>query len=446
LSALWDLVNDIVDAVEDLADLVLDLIDDVGGILGDVRDLLAGLGRSFCIFGDAMCSIFGAIFGFLAGIITWLIDVVDWVHDTLVGVVDLVIGVLSLDWCRIQKGLGIFNVLRLITSITRLLGMAFYVGPKEEIDREALRGRIDAVLSEVFADDEERLERSRDRVGVNDRMDGVPMTILPYRMAIRSSEFLRRLHSEGVLDLYAMAGRFTGCQGKAAWQQFEGEVVYTGTSLRVTKTDLDDFVESGPGAVPSFTVYPITTETFRDRLELCERKGHQVGVDFSFGHIDDAVISDPRFVPLQADESDGSVQLDLLREVGRTGDDDLAEVPLIAIFGYELASLHGLASWFRPSPAGGMRLPSGVTFRDRFPELVFQYVPIHEVGHYIGLDHEGHTHPGQLMWKPVLGTDWGPTLLNYLLTTGEANFTDADIDDVWAWITTVPEARDDILP
>ena len=446
LSAIWDLFNDVVDAVEDLLDLVLGIVDDIGKILGDVRDVIGGLGRSFCIFGDAMCSIFGAIFGFFAGLLTWLIDVVDWIHDTLAGVVDLLMGILSLDWCRIQKALGILNVVRVITSVTRLLGMAFYVGPKAEINREHLRRQIDAVLSETFADDETRLERSRARVGIDGRLDGVPMTILPYRMAIRSSEFLRDLHREHVLDLYAVAGRFTGCRGKAAWKQFEGEVVYTGTSARVSKTDLDDFVRSGPEAVPSFTVYPIKTEPFRRRLELCERKGHQVGIDFSFDRTADVVITEPRFVPLQADEADGAAQLDLLGDVGRTGTDDLSDIPLIAIFGYKNADLHGLASSFRSSATADVGPPSGTTFRDRFPELVFQFVPIHEVGHYLGLDHGGHTHPGEIMWKPALGTEWGPTLLNYLLTTGEANFTDADIDDVWDWITTVPQARDDILP
>lgn len=444
LSALWDLFNDIIDAVEDLLDLILDLIEDIAEILGEFADLIGGIGRTFCIFGDVMCAIFGAIFGFFEGIVSWLADIVDWVHDTLEGLVDIVIGILSLDWCRIQKGLGVLNVLRVITSVTRLPGMAFWVGPKGRIDQRHLESRIDDALEEAFADDPERLDRSRERIGIDGSLLGVPMTLQPFRMAIRSSDFLRRLHQEGVLDLYAVAGRFSDCQGKGAWQQFEGEIVYTGTQTRVTKTDLDYFVEHGAESVASFTVYPISLKAFETRLVLTERKSRRVGVRFSSEEIDEVVVNDPRFVPLVSDEADNLALRDLLGLVGRTGRDDLAVVPILAIFGYTNTDLHGLAAWYRPerNDTG----PSGVSFRDRFPEVVFQYVPPHEVGHYIGLDHTGHTHPGQIMWKPNLGTDWAPALKTYLLTSSEPTFTDDDIDAVWQWLTTTAEARDDILP
>lgn len=444
LSALWDLVNDIVDAVENLLDLVVDLVEDVGEILSEFGDLLGGIGRSFCIFGDAACAFFGAIFGFLEGIMDWLVDIIDWVRDTLQGVVDIVLGILGLDWCRIQKGLGILNVLRIITSVTRLPGMALYVGPKNRIDQRHLQNTIDEALQQVFSDDPERLERSRERIGIDGSMLGVPMTLQPRRMAIRSSAFLQTLHREGILDLHAVAGRFSNCQGKGAWSQFEGEVVYTGTETRVTKTDLDYFVRLGPDAVPSFTVYPISRETFLSRLVLTERKARAVGVRFTWDEIGEVLVEESRFVPLASGEGDGSAQQDLLRLLGRTGEDDLAHVPFVAIFGYVNTELHGLASWFRPD--AGARGPSGVTFRDRFPKKIFQYVPPHEVGHYIGLDHAEHTHPGQIMWKPALGTDWGSTLATYLLTTGEPVFTDDDSTAVWQWITSTDRARDNILP
>ncbi|WP_434811842.1 hypothetical protein [Microbacterium sp. bgisy189] len=444
LSALWDLVNDVFDAVGGLLDLVVDLIGDIASILREAGAFLAGIGMSFCIYGKAMCSVFGAIFGAFKGLLDWAADVVDWIQDTVQGVVDLVMGILSLDWCRIQKGLGIFNVLRVITSVTRVLGSVFYVGPAEQLARDDLARLIDGYLGNTFGDDPERRERSRARIGLDGELRGVPMAIEPHRLAIRSGDFLHRLHREGAIDLYAVAGRFTSCQGKWTGNQFEGEVVYTGTTSRVTKTDLDTFLSDGADAVASFTVYALKTQTFRRRLELTARKGTQVGVRFTFGDVADLLVTEPRYVPLDAGIDDGSVQTDLLREVGRAGEDDLSRVPLIAVFGYVDTGLHGLATWYRPDlDAVG---PSGVTFRDRFPETVFQYVPPHEVGHYVGLDHDGHTHPGEIMWKPNLGTEWGPTLVNYLLTTGEANFTADDADAVWRWITATPRARDDILP
>jgi hypothetical protein len=445
LSALWDLLNDIVDAVDDVLELVVSVIDDIAEILHEVGDLFGGLGRTFCIFGDGACAFFGAIFGAFEGLLDWAADVVDWVRDTVQGVRDLVVGVLQLDWCRIQKGLGILNVLRVITSVTRVLGMVFYVGPRRVVDERGLESTIESALSAALADDPERLERSRNRARIGGAPLGVPLTIDPRRIAIHSSQFLRELHNSGALDLYAVAGRFTGCQGEAAWQQFEGEVVYTGTRTTVTKTDIDYFLALGPQAVPPFTVYPITRDAFRNRLELAQRKGRQIGIAFTWRPLGEIAINDTRMIPLTSDEADDSAQRDLFRLMGRPDrGEDLSVVPVVAVFGYINTSLNGLTSWFRPVLRAGS--PTGTTFRDRFPEAVFQYVAIHEIGHYVGLDHDGHTSPSQIMWKPILGIDWGDAVGNYLVGSGEANFTAEDVEAVWAWITTTPQALDSIFP
>jgi hypothetical protein len=50
------------------------------------------------------------------------------------------------------------------------------------------------------------------------------------------------------------------------------------------------------------------------------------------------------------------------------------------------------------------------------------------------------------MWKPSQPTDWVASVANYLLTTGEANFTLDDVDVVWNWITTNTAVRDRFLP
>lgn len=447
LSALWDLFNDIVDAVDDVFGLGVSLLDDVKEIVNDVKGLVDGIGRSFCIFGDGACAFFTAIFGAISGVLSWLSDIVDWVQDTVQGIRDLVGGILSLDWCRIQRGLGIFNVLRVIGSVTRIPGTIFYAGPKALIELDAIQSRVDANLSTAFRDDPERLRRSRERANLGGSPGGLPVTLDARRLAIPSSEFLRGLVTNGVIDLYSIVGRFTTCEGKFVYNQFDGEVVYSGTTTKVTKTDLDDFGRLGPDAVPSFTVYPIKQEVFRRNLETASRKGLQLGLRFNWRRPLDLPITDPRFIPLAADDGTlgDAVQKDLLRVMGRADTGEPLEViPVIAVFGYVVTELHGLASWFRP--ALNAASPTGTTFRNRFPEVVFQYVPIHEIGHYVGLDHDPHNSAGEIMWKPSQPTDWGASVLNYLVTTGEANFTLDDVDVTWRWITTNTAVRDRFLP
>jgi hypothetical protein len=445
LATIWDLFNDVIDAVDDLLEFVVSLLDDASEIIREIGDLLGSLGRTFCIYGDGACSFFSALFGVFKGLLDWAADVVDWVRDTVEGIRDLVLGILSLNWCRIQKGLGIFNILRGITSGTRLPGMALYVGPVQLDEKRFLEATIETALSQALANQPGRLNRSRERASLGGAPIGVPMLLDPRRIAVRSSEFLRDLHNSGALNLYALAGRFTDCQGKATWDQFDGEIVYTGTRTTVTKKDIDYFLELGPEAVPSFTVYPITREALRGRLELAKRKGLQLGLKFTWPPITEIVVGEARFVPLNSDESNDLVQKDLLRLMGRPDEgEDLSVIPVVAVFGYVLSSLNGLTSVFRPADEAFS--PSGTTFRDRFPKVIYQYVAIHEIGHYVGLDHKGHTSPSQIMWKPSQGIDWGDAVLNYLFTTGEANFSLDDITTTWQWITTTPQALDSIFP
>ena len=441
---LWDLWNDIVDTVGDILDFVASLLDDVIGILGDVGKLLEGVGRSFCIFGEVLCSIFTAIFGFFKGIIDWLADIVDWVREVVIGVKDLVTGLLTGNWCKIQRGLGIFNVLRVVTSVTRIPAGWFYSGPEALISQARLESIINDALEAAFSGDDERMERSKEKARLGGAPIGIPIQLLPRRQAIRSSTFLQDLHARGILNLHAIAGRISDCQGKFVKDQFEGEVVYTGTSTTVSQSDLDTFVSEGPDAVASFTVYPIKRDLFRRYLELSKRKGFQIGLNFNWRRITELVVSEAQYVPLQSDENDDTAQRNLFTLAGRpaTGE-NLSEVPVIAVFGYRDTSLNGLASWFRPpNPIS----PSGTTFRTRFPETGFRYVAVHEVGHYFGLNHAGHNSPRFIMWKPSEGIDWGATIAEYGFLTGEANFNEQDAMDVWNWITSTDEARDIILP
>ena len=178
---------------------------------------------------------------------------------------------------------------------------------------------------------------------------------------------------------------------------------------------------------------------------MARKKGFQIGLNFTWPPFKEIVIEDARFIPLQSDEINDDVQRELLGIMGRPSvNEDLSTVPAIAIFGY-LTSLNGLASWFRPWLRAFS--PSGITFRTRFPEVGFRFVPIHEIGHFYGLNHDGHDNASMIMWSPKAeDKKIGDALPEFLFLSGEANFTEEDAVETWKYITTTDRARDTILP
>ncbi len=306
--------------------------------------MIEGLGKSFCILGGDVCAIFGAIFGVIRGIIHIIRNIVDWVRDTIDGIKELLTGILTLNWCKIQRGLGsvTINVFRGVTVSTNIPGSLFYSGPADQITKNNINGIISNAIQKAFRDNAERSERSKKSVRLGGSPIGLPVRIDARRVAIRSSEFLRQLHRDGIINLHAIAGRVSDCEGKLIYYQFDGEVVYAGTTTTVSQSDLDTFISEGTEAVASFTVYPIKRELYRRYLEIARRKGFQIGLNFTWEVIKEIFIDDRQFVPLNDGVSrEGDAQGKLLQLMGRTGTgDDLSTIPVIAIFGYKDTELH----------------------------------------------------------------------------------------------------------
>ena len=104
-----------------------------------------------------------------------------------------------------------------------------------------------------------------------------------------------------------------------------------------------------------------------------------------------------------------------------------------------------LTTWVRPSgtidvPVGhedAIAMESGVTYRNLAADYVFRYVLIHEMGHYLGLDHKDGTRwLDEIMYSMATGGTISISgVAEYLLLGGEARFTVGDAEAAWMWFT-----------
>jgi hypothetical protein len=460
LKSFRDLWSIIVDVIGEIFDFVGVLLDDVIGILEDFEDLLDSLAASL--------GWLGVILGFIKGVVGLIRGWISILKDAVGALGDIIQGILNLNLCDIIRGftdLGTaigrallttgfaallviwFPWLAAILLLMRILG-AGAGGVRDTADRIRLEKVITDAINMAFGQDTERATRSIDSVGIGAAPMGLPFHADARRLYLSSDNRepdLRALHKAGTIDLYALAGYLSDCEGTL--NEPDGEVVYAGTDLRVSYADLETFLDEGAGSTPEFHAFPITREHFRLHLATAQRKAAYLGVLLSYS-ISDLKATSSDHVPLNVGEKDpptgpgDAVQQSLFDQMGHTGvNDDLSKIPAISHLHYVRddvgKEVFGLTSWFRPSDEDARK--SGVTYRNRTPDWGFLWVLIHELGHYWGLNHtnrSGGTRSfNEIMYKkhPKVTLE---LLLEYLLLGGEPRFTHDDALTTWDWITT----------
>ncbi len=469
LKSFRDLWTIVLDTVEDVFGLVTVLLDDVIGILEDIEHLLDTLATSL--------GWLGVILGILKGIVRFARDLIDIVKDVVVGAKDIVLGIFGFSLCRLLRGLtnlgtsaaralldtGFAPVALLFGAVPlaavllaiRIIGAAA-AGVRDTVDLRRLQQIITDNVNSALGEGSVRALRAIRTIGIGANPMGLPFTVAARRLFISSDDRelnLQQMHTDGIINLYALAGKWSDCNGDI--NEPEGEVVYAGSDLKVSYADLQTFLAKGPGSIPEFHVFAITRARFRSHLETAQRKALALGVQLFLPTVGTLRASSPEHVPLNAGEEDppgDTVQQVLFSAIGRTGkNDDLSIIPAISHFHYVLSSQgkehFGLTSWFRPS-SEDERI-SGVTYRNRTPDWVFRWVLIHELGHYLGLNHrnraEGDRSLDEIMFAPSTGIGLrASAVFEFLLLGGEPRFPLDDARTVWQWITT--DGAQSLLP
>ena len=461
LKAIWELWKDILDIVETIFDFIKGLVCDLMEYINDFKRLTCSLTESFGWIGRVL-------FGFVDGAMSSVKQIIGTACNLLEGIKDTIFGILNLNGCRISEGLTNIGVGigRIILVAFGVIGWVLVSGIASNVRKKKLKEAIDFALSEAFTGDEDRIERIKDKMRFYSCPMGLPVQIDARRMCIKSDRYLQALHVNGFVNLYALAGQINGCAGKKWATQtasVNGEVVYTGTDIRVSYFDIKRFIEEGPESVPEFNVYPIKLSAYENALRVAKEKAYQLGLELWWNEIEDYPINlrtdgSFRYVPMNTDFHE-----EVFSNFPRNGTDDpLCKVPSLALFQYlDDEPSFGLTSWYRPptyipscscsddkccGPSsydanGGYARKSGVSFTDRTPKYIFETVLVHELGHYFGLCHCGHDGLEYIMYSPAKSkkTITGNTFLEFLLLSGGPSFTIDDAKETWKWLTQVAQ-------
>jgi len=328
--------------------------------------------------------------------------VVDLVVAVATGLFDIVAGIVTWDWARVWDGFvelvgGVVKGILGLARVVLLVDTLDYI--REEIQKYRLRNYVRDLLEKRFARDPDNLTAALDAIGVDHGAFGLRLTGRASRTFVRSDRMadtgdgvpeLIRWHEDPNLDIDIR--KLAGYDYDSFWKRGRPEVA------GADENDVDDYIARRGGK--AFRIYPMSERVLRHKASVCEERARELGLIYEF-EFDEREIRDPAYV-LLAESRQDEYNIDVLRRIDETVDaagarnQDLPAPHGGTVFGYQ-GTLVGLSAHLDDavgvdgSPFPGSNT-SGVSCLDRLPDLVFEYVFAHELGHYFGLVHVDGAH------------------------------------------------------
>jgi hypothetical protein len=237
-----------------------------------------------------------------------------------------------------------------------------------------------------------------------------------------------------MLNLKQMAG----FEFPSYWQRFRPEL--KGDSGDISEDDLNSYISSG-GQGKQFSLFCMESGTMQDKLDAASRKATELGLKLDWSIADVQVTRAGQIIVDQFQTP--AFLTDAV--IGRHKDPpDAAQAqtelcaPLEAgVFFFKDSSFTGFSAHLRDATCvDGTDFPpdgaTGALFRDRLPDFVWQWVPVHELGHTFGLCHVDGL--DRIMVSLKDHSWWGWSLIPNYWLHGEPIFTLEEAKRVWDYI------------
>ncbi|MEO5665478.1 MAG: hypothetical protein ABIR39_19605 [Nocardioides sp.] len=395
--------------------------------------------------------------------------VVDMVKNILSGLWDIVVGIFTLDWRRILDGLikiGLGVVLGIIGIVRIFLLCDTFDFIRGEFDKSALRSHVRGLLDAAYKGE------ARTQIGEAIRLDhgsfGLRLTGTAHRTVLDSETpspeepavpNLVVLHENGDINLKELCG-FDYPQGfwnRKRYKTLKKGVVVGGggggeLDNPISEDELDTYLSSRGAQGPKFIVLAMRDGVLETKLDAAEDKGRQLGLILDWEQdttevtrADDIVhngfdtgTASPSLVRFlvdtigRTDRSNAAAQTPpSIDQAERAAKSELCHPVVVGVFRYT-DTLRGLASSLEASSCQARHNASGATFIDNFPDQIWKYVPIHELGHCFGLCHVDGI--DRIMVSTRQNSPWSWSLLWSWCTRGEPYFTLDEAKSTWDYI------------
>lgn len=220
----------------------------------------------------------------------------------------------------------------------------------------------------------------------------------------------------------------------------------------ISEDELDTYLGSRGAEGPRFIVLAMRDGVLETKLDAAEDKGRQLGLildwkqettevtradDIVHNGFDTLIASTSlvRFLVEtigRTDRTDAAAQTPPTADAAeRAARSELCHPVVVGVFRYT-DTLRGIAASLEQSSCQARHNASGATFIDNFPDQIWKYVPIHELGHCFGLCHVDGL--DRIMVSSRENSLWSWSILWNWRVRGEPYFTLDEAKSAWDYI------------